>query len=94
MVAVEETINEQACLVFLKKYPLVFESMLMFIQKNSDLLSSYNKWIEWKPKNEARFGGEVEEINSVTYGKAIFFKYELGNLSGWYELFRYAKEYI
>jgi hypothetical protein len=84
-------INEQLetnSLNFLCLYPKVYKSMKNFIGYDKD--ANYNDWLNWKKINEEELGGNKIIVNSITFGKGVFYNYDFCGLDGWYDLFTYV----
>ena len=70
---------------FLKRYPKIEPAMKPFI--SGGLMSGYKRFLKYKDKNQ-NFGGYAETVDSPTFGKKTFHKFDWGPVSGWAEVFQ------
>ena len=82
------TVNENNCINFLKKYPMVTHLMIQANGKN--LLSAYRNFLKLNDMNESKLGGRGECIGSVSFGTKTFYKYDWDNCTGWAEVFEFV----
>ena len=57
---------------------------------NSDLLTNYKKWLNWLKDNEANISDYSETVDSPSFGRKTFHKFNWNGVSGWAELFQYV----
>jgi len=92
-------VYEEGCIEFLQKYGKgqLSESIKVFSLGDGDLMSKYQKWIEWKDKTKPNFGGTPEHLLSKMFNiDEVVINYDWGKLDkySWFEIFQYLHDII
>ena len=83
-------VDEMRIKDFLSKYPLVEKSMLKYVNSKYLVFDSYVEWLGIR--DETKFGGRPERIDSPSFGSKIFYKFDWDGISGWAEVFQYLTD--
>lgn len=78
------------CRMFLGLHPSVRLSMERYGSFSGTLMQRYRKWLDWLKENEANISDYSETVDSPSFGKKTFYKFNWNGVSGWAELFQYV----
>lgn len=94
-----DTINEDACIEFLRKYGKgqLSESMKIFSLGEDNISDKFNKWFFWKCETKQSFNGTPKRMYDEKYCiDEIVFTYDWGKLkeNNWREIFQYIHDVV